>query len=86
MLGTFVIRTGAAVRSPAVPLAGVVREGDGTMEVFVTRDGHQFVRRPVKLGAQQDGLDQILDGLAQGEQVAADGALFLANELAQHIR
>jgi cobalt-zinc-cadmium efflux system membrane fusion protein len=86
MLGTFVIRTGAATSSPAVPLAGVVREGDGTMEVFVTVDGHRFVRRPVKLGAQQDGLDQILSGVARGEQVATDGALFLANELALQTR
>jgi membrane fusion protein, heavy metal efflux system len=86
MLGTFVIRTGAAVRSPAVPLAGVVREGDGTTEVFVTGDGHRFVRRPVKLGAQQDGLHQILEGVRRGEQVATDGALFLANELALQAR
>jgi cobalt-zinc-cadmium efflux system membrane fusion protein len=56
------------------------------MEVFVTRDGHRFTRRPVKLGAQQDGLDQILDGAAAGEQVATDGALFLANELALQMR
>jgi len=86
MLGTFVIRTGAAVRSPAVPLAGVVREGDGTMEVFVTGDGHRFVRRPVKLGAQQGGLHQILAGVGPGERVATDGALFLANELALQAR
>jgi cobalt-zinc-cadmium efflux system membrane fusion protein len=86
MLGTFVIRTGASVLSPAVPLAGVVREGDGTMEVFVTPDGHRFVRRTVKLGMQQDGLDQILEGIAKGEQIATDGALFLANELALQMR
>jgi len=83
MLGVFLIRTGVAVRSPAVPLAAVVREGDGTMEVFVTSDGHRFVRRPVKLGLQQDGLDQMLDGLAMGERVATDDALFVANELAR---
>jgi len=86
MLGTFVIRTGAPVRSPAIAVSGVVREGDGTMEVFVTGDGHRFVRRPVKLGMQQNGLDQILYGVAKGEQVATDGALFLANELARQAR
>ncbi len=86
MLGTFVIRTGAPVRSPAIAVSGVVREGDGTMEVFVTGDGHRFVRRPVKLGMQQNGLDQILYGVAKGEQVATDGALFLANELALQAR
>jgi cobalt-zinc-cadmium efflux system membrane fusion protein len=86
MLGTFVIHTGTAQRSPAAPLAGVVREGDGTMEVFVTSDGRRFVRRPVKLGLQQDGMDQVLDGLAKGEQIATDNALFVANELARQTR
>ncbi|HEX4599154.1 MAG TPA: efflux RND transporter periplasmic adaptor subunit [Burkholderiaceae bacterium] len=86
MLGTFVIHTGTAQRSPAAPLAGVVREGDGTMEVFVTSDGRRFVRRPVKLGLQQDGVDQVLDGLAKGEQIATDNALFVANELARQTR
>jgi cobalt-zinc-cadmium efflux system membrane fusion protein len=86
MLGTFVIRTGAAVRAPAVPQSGVVREGDGTMVVYVTVDGHRFVRRPVKLGMQQDGLDQILEGVAIGEQIATDGAVFLANELVLQTR
>jgi len=86
MLGTFVIRSGVAVRSPAVPLAAVVREGDGTTEVFVTGDGRRFARRPVKLGMQQDGLDQILDGIAEGEQIATENALFLANELALQAR
>jgi len=86
MLGWFVIRTGAPVRSPAVSPAGVVREGDGTMEVFVTTDGHRFVRRPVKVGMLQDELDQILEGVSKGEQIATDGALFLANELALQSR
>ena len=56
------------------------------MEVFVTGDGHRFERRPVKLGMQQDGLDEILGGVTQGEQIATDNALFLANELARQTR
>jgi len=83
MLGTFVIRTGAPVRSPALPLDAVVREGDGTMEAFVTADGRRFVRRPLKLGMQRDGLDQVLAGVTTGERVATENALFLANELAR---
>src|SRR5262249_47172402 len=45
MFATFVIRTGEPVRSPAVPLDGVVREGDGTMTVWVTADRRRFTRR-----------------------------------------
>jgi membrane fusion protein, heavy metal efflux system len=42
MFATFVIRTGDPVRSLAVPLDGVVREGDGTMTVWVTTDRRRF--------------------------------------------
>ena len=61
MFATFLIRTGDPVQSPGVPLAGVVREGDGTMSVWVVgRDPHVFTHRSVKVGLQQDGYDQIL--------------------------
>jgi cobalt-zinc-cadmium efflux system membrane fusion protein len=82
MFATFVIRTGAPALAPAVPLNGVVREGDGTMSVWVVgSDPHRFTRRSVKIGEQHDGFDEILDGLKSGERVAVDGAIFLSNIL-----
>jgi len=81
MFATFVIRTGMTVRSPAVPLNGVIREGDGTMAVWVTTDRKRLVKRTVKVGLEQDGVDQILEGLQPGELVATEGALFLSNAL-----
>lgn len=81
MFATFVIRTGKAMRSPAVPEGGVVREGDGTMTVWVTTDGRRFTQRTVKIGLLQDGFWQVLNGLKPGERVAIDGALFLDNAL-----
>jgi cobalt-zinc-cadmium efflux system membrane fusion protein len=81
MFANFVIRTGDPVRSVAVPLNGVVREGDGTMTVWVTTDRRHFVKRTVKIGMQREGYHQILDGLQAGELVATDGALFLSNAL-----
>jgi cobalt-zinc-cadmium efflux system membrane fusion protein len=81
MFATFVIRMGKSTRSPAVPLSGVVREGDGTMTVWVTTDRKRLVKRAVKVGLQQDGLHQILEGLKPEELVATDGALFLNNAL-----
>ena len=81
MFATFQIRTGRAVRSPAVPFSGVVRESDGSMSVWVAADGRRLVRRTVKVGMQQDGLHQILEGLRPGEPVATDGALLLNNAL-----
>src|SRR5207253_138787 len=81
MFAAFVIRTGMAVRSPAVPLNGVIREGDGTMAIWVTTDRKRLVKRTVKVGLEQDGFDQILEGLQPGELVATEGALFLSNAL-----
>lgn len=82
MFATFVIRTGDPVRSPAVPFNGVVREGDGTMTVWVTADRRRFTRRTVKIGQQYENYRQIIQGLNVGELVASDGALFLSNALA----
>jgi membrane fusion protein, heavy metal efflux system len=82
MFATFVIRTGDPVRSPAVPLSGLVREGDGTMTVWATTDRRRFSQRTVTIGDRKDGLRQILGGLKPGELVATDGAIFLSNMLA----
>jgi len=82
MFGNFIISIGAPVRSPAVPLAGVVREGDGTQTVWVTADRRRFTRRTVTIGEQRDGYRQILEGLQVGELVATDGAIFLSNMVA----
>ncbi|HLH88341.1 MAG TPA: efflux RND transporter periplasmic adaptor subunit [Xanthobacteraceae bacterium] len=86
MFANFVIRTGDPARSPAVPHDGVVREGDGTMTVWVTTDRRRFVKRTVTIGLQHDGYDQILTGLKAGEQVATEGALFLSNALSTSSR
>jgi cobalt-zinc-cadmium efflux system membrane fusion protein len=82
MFATFVIRTGPPALAPAVPVNGVVREGDGTMSVWVVgSDPHRFVRHPVKIGKQHAGYDEILDGVKAGDRVAVDGAIFLSNIL-----
>jgi cobalt-zinc-cadmium efflux system membrane fusion protein len=81
MFATFVIRIGEPVRSVAIPLSGVVREGDGTMTVWVTSDRRRFTQRTVKAGMQRDGFRQILEGVQAGELVATDDAVFLSNML-----
>jgi membrane fusion protein, heavy metal efflux system len=81
MFASFVIRMGQPVHSPAVPVEGVVREGDGTMTVWVTTDRRHFIKRTVKVGMQQNGWSQILEGLNPGELAVAEGAVFLSNKL-----
>ena len=82
MFANFVIRVGPSVRSPGIPSNGVVREGDGTMTVWVTADRRRFSKRTVKIGGIFGGYRQILEGVRVGELVATEGALFLSNALA----
>src|ERR1700730_13067649 len=82
MFASFVIRVGDPVRSLAVPAEGVVREGDGTMTVWITKDSRRFTKRTVKVGLQQGGWTQILEGLSLEDTVVTDGAVFLSNKLA----
>ena len=81
MFASFIIRVGEPTHSLSVPTAAVVREGDGTMTVWVTTDRRRFTKRTVKVGLQQDGWSQILEGLQPGETVVTDGAVFLSNKL-----
>jgi membrane fusion protein, heavy metal efflux system len=83
MFASFTVHVGGAARSVAVPYAAVVREGDGTMTVWVTTDRQRFQRRSVRLGEQQDGYDQILAGLRAGELIAGSGALFISTAAVQ---
>jgi cobalt-zinc-cadmium efflux system membrane fusion protein len=82
MFANFVITIGSPARSPGIPLDGVVREGDGTMTVWVTADRRRFTKRTVTIGKQYHGYRQILEGATVGELVATQGALFLSNALA----
>ena len=56
------------------------------MTAFVTTDGRQFTRRPLKVGMEQNGFVQILEGLSDGEKVAGDGAIFLSNAISLQAR
>jgi cobalt-zinc-cadmium efflux system membrane fusion protein len=81
MFATFVIRVADPVRAIAVPEDGVVREGDGTITVWVTNDRRRFTRRTIKTGLRTGGLVQVLEGLQPGELVVTQAALFLSNTL-----
>jgi cobalt-zinc-cadmium efflux system membrane fusion protein len=79
MFASFIIATGEPMSTAAVPLDGVIREGDGSMTVWVTTDRRHFTKRPVKIGLQHEGYDQILEGVRPGEKVVTKGAIFLDN-------
>jgi membrane fusion protein, heavy metal efflux system len=79
MFARFVITTGAPLKGPAVPFNSIVRLPDGTMTAWVTTDNRHYTQRIVTLGLQNDGYNQIVDGLKDGETVATDGAILLDN-------
>jgi cobalt-zinc-cadmium efflux system membrane fusion protein len=81
MLANFVIRVKAPIDATAIPAAGVVREADGAMTVWVTADRRRFVQKEVKVGLRKDGWVEILEGLHPGELAVTDGAVFLSNML-----
>jgi len=79
MFAKFVIWTGQPIQSVAVPLDAVVREGDGSMTIWVAEDRNVFGRRVVTTGMAQDGYWQVLVGVNPGERVVTEGALLLSN-------
>jgi cobalt-zinc-cadmium efflux system membrane fusion protein len=82
MFASFLIRLTDPVQSAAVPVDAVVREGDGTMTVWVTTDRRRFTQRTVTIGIQQQGgFSQVLSGLYANELVVTDGAVFLSNKV-----
>jgi len=49
--------------------------------VFVALDGNKFEKRIVKIGLDQRGLVQILQGVKPGEKVVTDGSFILKSEM-----
>jgi membrane fusion protein, heavy metal efflux system len=61
----------------AVPDSAVLRDTENEPFVFTVAGPNQFARRSVTIGESQDGQTQVLTGLKPGDQVVAEGALFL---------
>jgi cobalt-zinc-cadmium efflux system membrane fusion protein len=82
MFANFTIRISEPFQATAVPNTAIVREGDGSMAVWITTDRKRFDKRIVKTGLQQNGMTQILEGLQPGQPVVTEGAVFLSNKAA----
>jgi len=48
----------------------------------IAGEDNTFTKRTVGIGMQQNGYDQITEGLNSGERVVIEGAIFLSNMLA----
>jgi membrane fusion protein, heavy metal efflux system len=81
MLASFAIRVQDPMNSLAIPVNGVVRNGDGSFAAWVTTDHRHFTQRIVKLGEPLDGQYPVIAGLQRGELAVTDGAVFVSNIL-----
>ena len=73
-----VLVQGTAAASPSlnVPSSAVLSDGDSSA-VVLALGGGRFQKRIIEAGAEQDGRIRVLAGLAAGDQVVIDGALYL---------
>ncbi len=83
---TAIVEAGVIDNALTVPDAALLRTAENEPFVYVVEDPakpNQFGQRLVSVGESQGGRTQILSGLKRGENVAADGSLFLqfANSL-----
>lgn len=78
MLATMFIK-GRPERRLAVPAAAIVRD-ENRDYVFLETGENRFSLRSVVLGADHEGMRQIVSGLAKGDRVVVDGAFHLNNE------
>lgn len=79
MYVTATVQAGSLRNIVVVPDAAVLRDDQNVPFVYVLAAGthNQFAQRTVAIGDTQNGFTQITSGLAAGEQVAANGSLFL---------
>lgn len=68
--------TSAMVKAVAIPSSAVIDEG-GRPVVFVQVGGESFQQRPVRLGSEDTGYMQVLDGIKPGERVVTQGAYLI---------
>jgi cobalt-zinc-cadmium efflux system membrane fusion protein len=76
MLATLTIEGGTANTAPAVPVNGIIYDGDQA-HVWVVGPGRKLAPRTVTLGRTNDGFVEIKAGLKAGERVATAGGLFI---------
>jgi cobalt-zinc-cadmium efflux system membrane fusion protein len=71
------IRTGSQSGVLGVPASAVLRDDKNEPIVYVQVEPGKFAQRSVTIGALQDGMIAITAGLQKGENVLADGSLFV---------
>jgi cobalt-zinc-cadmium efflux system membrane fusion protein len=63
-----------------IPDGALQTDGENQI-VFVALDGNKFEKRAVKLGQEQQGRVQVLEGLKAGDKVVTEGSFILKSEM-----
>ncbi|MFL6436358.1 MAG: efflux RND transporter periplasmic adaptor subunit [Terriglobales bacterium] len=85
MYVTALVQAGTIQNATSVPDAAVLRNTENEPFVYVNAGNNQFAQRQIAIGQSVGGRTQVTSGLKPGDQVVAQGALFLqfANTLQQ---
>jgi membrane fusion protein (multidrug efflux system) len=67
------IEQGIDADAIAVPQQAIQRDAGGGSEVFVVKDDGRIAAQPVRIGAAQDGIWLVSEGLKEGDRVVVDG-------------
>lgn len=86
MYVTASVKAGTIKNAVAVPDSAVLRDSENEPFVYVSSGQNQFAQRQIQIGQSTNGQTQVTGGLKPGDQVVAQGALFLqfANTLQQY--
>ena len=63
-----------------IPDSALQTDGDDQI-AFVALDGNRFEKRVLKLGEEQEGRVQVLDGVRAGEKIVTEGSFILKSEM-----
>ena len=76
----FATLNGSEATTPVVPKTAVQNINNQQVVFVTTKEPNVFAMRPVRLGAENNGLFPVLEGLSTGEQVVTDGSFLLRAE------
>ncbi len=76
MFANFRITTGQAVEAPGVPEQAIVFDPDG-LHVWLVGPDHTLSIRKIRVGREEAGIVEVLDGLKTGDSVVTSGSLFI---------
>jgi RND family efflux transporter MFP subunit len=79
MYATIIFEPVAAKDAIAVPSQAVLRTGERNVVIVALGDG-RFAPRDVRLGPQGEGFVQVLDGLADGDEIVTSAQFLIDSE------